>query len=114
MRFRVIAAEYLVTAELKGVIAKDLGEIVCEFIAPQDADVGYENARSQVVNKTWNLQPHFSRLVRNNVEALVIPLHPGLVLRCRTELAIPGGLQSVVISVGRTSRRKSCERLHIR
>src|SRR5208282_1233990 len=60
VRFGVIAAEHFVDAELKGVVAADHGEIVGEFIAAQDADVGDKNVRSQVIDKTGNLEPHLS------------------------------------------------------
>src|SRR5579863_3706309 len=94
-------------------MAANHGEIVRELVAAQNADVGYENARSQVVDKTGNLESDLSRLIRNHVKAVIIPLHAGLVLRGRTELAEPGGLQGIVIGVDRTSRRKSRQRLHV-
>ena len=36
----MIAAEQLVSAELQSVTAVNLGEIVGEFVAPQDGEVG--------------------------------------------------------------------------
>src|SRR5579862_3662853 len=107
VRFGVIAAEYLVAAELKGVTAADDREIVRKFVTAQDGKVGYENIRSQVVDEAWNLQPHFSRLIRNYVKAFVIPLHTGFVLCDCTELAVPGGLQIAIVGVGRTPGRES-------
>src|ERR1700683_2950087 len=94
-------------------MATDHGEIVSKLGAAQNGDVGYENARSQIVDKTGNLESHLSRHIRNHVKAVVIPLHPGLVLPCWTELAEPGGLQSIVISVDRTSCGISRQRLQI-
>jgi hypothetical protein len=78
-------------------MAADHGEIVREFVAAQDGDVGQENVRSQVIDKTWNLESHLRRLVRNHVEAVVIPLHAGLVLGGCTELVIPGKLQIAIV-----------------
>ena len=104
MRFRMIAAKQFVDAELKGVTVADHAEIVRELVAAQDGDVGYKNARSQVIDKAGNLQSHLPRHVGNHIKAVIIPLNPGLVLGCRTELTKPAGLQGVVIGVDRTTR----------
>src|SRR6202007_726231 len=84
VRFRVIAAEQLVSPELKSVIAMDLGEIVGEFVTPQDCKVGQENVRSNIVDKGWNLQSYLRRHVGDHVEVVVVPLCPSLVLCVRS------------------------------
>ena len=57
VRFGVIAAEQLVSAELKSVIAADLGEVVGEFVAPQDGEVGQENIGSKLLIKLGICSP---------------------------------------------------------
>src|ERR1700739_3078785 len=92
----------------------DRGEIVGEFVTPQYRKVGQEDVRSNIVDKTGDLQSHLCRHVGENVEAIVVPLYPGLVLRVRTDLAVPGSLQIIVVAVDRTSRRKSSQRIYVR
>ena len=90
MRFGVVAAQYLVTAKLKGVMAVDDAEIVGELVAAQDRFVGKKNVGSKIVNETRDLQSHLAGLVRNHVKAVVIPLHASFVRDGRSELVIPG------------------------
>src|SRR5437899_5897952 len=92
----------------------DRGEIVSELIAPQDGKAGKENVRSNIVNKTGNLQPHLCRHVGDYVEVVVVPLYASLILCTRSDLAVPGRLQIIVVSADRTSRRKSGQRIYVR
>ena len=104
MRFGVIATENFVGTEFEIVAAADDGQIVREFVAAENGEVGQENVRSQVIDEAWNLESHLGRGVRDHVEMLVIPLRTSLVLGCCTELAIPGDLEIVIVSVKGASR----------
>ena len=82
MRFRVIATEDFVGTEFKTVMAADYGQIVREFISAEDGEVGQENIRSEIIDETWNLEPHLSRGVGYHVKAVSNPTarepHSGL------------------------------------
>src|ERR1700723_2051539 len=94
-------------------MAANQREVVREFIAPQDGEVGEKNVRSQVIDKAWNLKTRLSRFIRNHVEVVVIPLHAGLILCGWGELVIPADLEIVVVGVNRTARRESSQGLHV-
>src|SRR5207244_12069316 len=93
-------------------MAADQGEIVGEFVPAQDGDAGQENVRSQIIDETGNLKPHLSRLVRDHVKAVVLPLYAGLVLGGRIDLAVPGGSQTIIVGGDGTSGRKPRYGLH--
>jgi len=46
------------------------GEIVREFVTPQDGEIGYENVRSQIIDEAGNLEPNLSRFVRITLKLL--------------------------------------------
>ena len=104
MRFRVIPAQHLRTAEPEGVMAADDGEIICELVSAKDREVGKENVGSEIVNETRDLKSHLSWFIGDHVKAVVIPLHASFILRGWGKLVIPGGLHIAVIGVRRTAR----------
>ncbi len=107
MGFGVIAAENLIASELDGVVATDEGDVVREFVAAEDGEIGQEYIGAEIVREPSDLHSHLSRLVGDDVEAVVIPLEAELVLGERAEDVIPGGLKIVVVVVDRSCRRKN-------
>src|SRR6516165_10375075 len=103
MRLGMVAAKYHIDSDLNGMTAPNHGEIVGYLVAAQDADVGQENIRSQIVNEAWNLQSYLARHVGNNPETVVVPLHAGFVLQGCAELVIPRSLDVAVVIVNRAA-----------
>src|SRR5205085_11824816 len=101
-------------AESQGVQAAGQGKVVGSLGAPCDGEVRQEDVGSQIVDESEDLQPYFSRLIGDDVKAVVIPLQPELVLGLRTERVVPAELNVVVIIMSRAACRKACQRLHVR
>src|SRR5271170_3453756 len=95
-------------------MAADKSEIIGEFVAAQDGDIGQENVGTQVIDETGNLKSGLAGLVRNDVEAVVIPLRTGLILGGGAELVVPGNLKIIVVRMSGATGGKSGEGLHIR
>src|SRR6266849_4249011 len=51
---------------------------------------------SEEIDKPVDVEPWAPGIVRNDIELAVVPLHPGFVLRSRTEQVVPGTLQRAV------------------
>ena len=90
-----VAAYQYVGTHLHGVVATNERDVVGEFVVAQDAKVGQEDIPvKQTV--AGDVEPWAPGIVRNDVELVVRPLHPGLILRSRTEQLIPGTLHGAI------------------
>src|SRR5215469_11913725 len=113
VRLRMVATEQFGTTKLHGVVAAGKCKVVRNLGAPRDCEIRQEDVSSQIVGKTEYLQPHLPRLIWDNVETVVVPLRPEIVLSVGGELVEPPRLDVVVIVVDRTAGRKACQGLHI-
>ena len=88
MGLRVITAIELVSAELKGVLTADQGDIVGELITPHDGKAGDKYLVADI-GKAGYIESHLSKDIWVHVKVGIIPLDMRLIESARAELMKP-------------------------